>query len=109
MEQQGNSNQEGSMNLAELMTTMSRFGIFVIFKEISRNFEWITGLISQGGKFMWSVILQACLLSLEVTREMSMSMVNIIFDGGENRFHLFKESLKKTGNTGNGNRIFHIV
>ena len=99
MEQQGYSNEEGSMTLADLMTTMSQFGIFVIFKKISTNFDWITGLISQGGQFMWNVILQACLLSLEVTRQMSMTMVDIIFDGEENRFHLLKESLKKTGMT----------
>ena len=44
---------------------------------------------------MWTIILQACNLLLEVSRQMSMSMMNIIFDGGENRIHLLKESLKE--------------
>ena len=79
MERQGNSNQEGSTN--DLMT----------------YFEWITGRISQGGQFIWNTTLQACHLMLEVSRQTSMSMVNIIFDGGENRFHILKETLKESG------------
>ena len=100
---QENSNQEGSMNdpMAGLMSRMVRShgSIMVeeIFNVISTNFEWITGLISRGGQFMWNIILQACHLSMEVSRQMSLSMVNIFFDGGENRFQLLKESLKEAG------------
>ena len=104
MEQQGNSsNQEGSTNdpMAGFMMTMARSAgtdtIRNVFNVMSTNFDWITGRISQGGQFMWTIILQACHLMLEVSHQMSMSMVNIIFDGGENRFHLLKESLKEAG------------
>ena len=103
MEQQGNTNQEGSTNdpMAGFMMTMARSAstdtVFYVFNVMSTNFEWITGHISQGGQFMWSIILQACHLVLEVSRQMSMSIVNIIFDGGENRFHLLKEALKEAG------------
>ena len=103
MEQQGNTNQEESMNdpMAGFMMTMARSAstdtIFNVFNVISTNFELITGRISQGGQFMWAIILQACHLLLKVARQMSMSMVNIIFDGGENRFHILKETLKESG------------
>ena len=101
MERQGNSNQEGSTNdpitgLKTMARSASTDTVFYVFNVMSTNFEWITGHISQGGQFMWSIILQACHLVLEVSRQMSMSIVNIIFDGGENRFHLLKESLKET-------------
>ena len=100
---QENSNQEGPMNdpMAGLMTRMVRSHgstmVEEIFNVISTNFEWITGLISQGGQFMWNIILQACYLLMEVFRQSSLSVVNICFDGGENRFQLLKESLKEAG------------
>ena len=100
---QENSNQEGPMNdpMAGLMTRMVRSHgstmVEEIFNVISTNFEWITGLISQGGQFMWNIILQACHLLMEVFRQSSLSVVNICFDGGENRFQLLKESLKEAG------------
>ena len=46
---------------------------------------------------MWNIILQACYLLMEVFRQSSLSVVNICFDGGENRFQLLKESLKEAG------------
>ena len=107
MERQENSNQEGSTNdpitgLKTMARSASMDTIFYVFNVMSTNFEWITGHISQGGQFMWTIILQACHLMLEVSHQMTMSIVienrksNIILDGGENRFHLLKESLKET-------------
>ena len=98
--EQGNSNQDP---MAGLMGRMARsYASTMIenfFNEISTNFEWITGLISQGGQLVWKAILLACRLSMEVSHQTSMSMVNIILDGGENRFQLLKEATKKTGTT----------
>ena len=106
MERQENSNQEGSTNdpitgLKTMARSASMDTIFYVFNVMSTNFEWITGHISQGGQFMWTIILQACHLMLEVSHQMTMSIVienrksNIILDGGENRFHLLKEALKE--------------
>ena len=99
MEHQGNSNQEGTTNdpMIRLMMIMARTASTQVFNDMSTNFDWITSRIGQGGQFMWTIILEACYLLLEVFSQLSMSMVNIIFDGGENRFHLLKESLKETG------------
>ena len=99
MEPQGNSNQEGTTNdpMIRLMMIMARTASTQVFNDMSTNFDWITSRIGQGGQFMWTIILEACYLLLEVFSQLSMSMVNIIFDGGENRFHLLKESLKETG------------
>ena len=98
--EQGNSNHDP---MAGLMGRMARsYASTMIenfFNEVSTNFEWITGLISQGGQLVWKAILLACRLSMEVSRQTSMSMVNIILDGGENRFQLLKEATKKTGTT----------
>ena len=98
--EQGNSNHDP---MAGLMTRMARSYILAmignVFNEISTNFEWITGLISQGGQLVWKAILLACRLSMEVSRQTSMSMVNIILDGGANRFRLLKEATKKAGMT----------
>ena len=97
MEPQGNSNQEGTTNdpMIRLMMIMARTASTQVFNDMSTNFDWITSRIGQGGQLMWTIILQACYLLLEVSRQMSMSMMNIIFDGGENRIHLLKESLKE--------------
>ena len=94
-------NQGNSNDLASHMTRMVRSHgstmVEELFNHIATNFGWITGLISQGGQFVWKIILQACHLLMEVFHQSSLSMVDILFDGGENRFQHLKESLKEAG------------
>ena len=102
MEQQGNSSL-GDPMMAGLMISMARSYISTMidygFNEVSTNFDHLTSRISQEGKLLWNAILIACRLSMEVSRQTSMSMLNIILDGGENRFRFLKEATKKTGTT----------
>ena len=77
------------------ISTMIEYG----FNEVSTNFDRLTSLISQEVKLLWNAILIACRLSMEVCRQTSMSMLNIILDGGENKFRYLKEATKKAGIT----------
>ena len=97
MEQnQGNSNDLAS-HMTRMVRSHSSSMVEELFNRIATNFGWITGLISQGGQFVWKIILQACHLLMEVFHQSSLTMVDICFDGGENRFQLLKESLKEAG------------
>ena len=77
------------------ISTMIEYG----FNEVSTNFDRLTSHINQEVKLLWNAILIACRLSMEVSRQTSMFMVNIILDGGENRFRFLKEATKKAGIT----------